>query len=145
MLLLGASILLSCCQILGPSKPGAATDYTPVFAAASSGDVAAVRAAIEAQPRLVRQKEWRGNTLLHDAVEKGQGPVVRLLLEHKADVNARNSNGFTALHSAAQNGDLDMIKLLLSKGARRDAVDDRGRTPRDVATAWGHVDAAAIL
>jgi len=145
IMLLTLSVSLSGCEILGPSRPGSVTAYAPAFEAASRGDVATVSDAIAAKPSLVRKTEWGGNTLLHDAVEKGRQDVAALLLNQKADANARNDNGFTPLHVAAQNGDLPMIRLLLAHGAGVRIFDKRGRTPADIATAWNQADAAALL
>jgi len=144
-LLLALTLALGGCAIVGPSRPGATIDYSPLFEAVSRGDVATVRTSLEAQPALVRRAEWRGDTLLHDAVGKRQYTMVGMLLDHGAKVNSRNDNGFTPLHVAAQNGDLEMIRLLLGRGSALDAHDKRDRTPLDVAIAWRHDDAAALL
>ncbi len=68
---------------------------------------------------------------LHSAVA-GQGDVkvmVKLLLEHGADVNARQEKGATPLHGAAQSGEVDVAQLLLEYGAEVNAKLDDGRTP----------------
>jgi ankyrin repeat protein len=39
--------------------------------------------------------------------------MVRLLLEQKADVDARNSNGRTSLHRVAEEGYEAVVRLLL--------------------------------
>jgi ankyrin repeat protein len=44
--------------------------------------------------------------------------VVRLLLEKKADVNAKDKNGQTALMLASREGHREVKKLLLKAGAR---------------------------
>ncbi len=43
--------------------------------------------------------------------------VAKLLLEHGADVNARDEDGWTALYVATEGGNTDMVKLLLEHGA----------------------------
>lgn len=43
-----------------------------------------------------------GNTLLHYAAEKGKLDVVKMLINHKADVNATNRLGDTPLLNAVQ-------------------------------------------
>ena len=42
---------------------------------------------------------------------------MRLLLEAKANVDAKANDGRTALHWAAENGHEAVVKLLLEKGA----------------------------
>ena len=39
-----------------------------------------------------------GNTALHEACRMGHGAVINILLEHGADVNAKNHKGSTPLH-----------------------------------------------
>jgi ankyrin repeat protein len=63
------------------------------------------------------------------AVDFGHEPIVRWLLAHGANVNARSSaqSKQTALHAAAWEGNLDMVKLLVAAGAdltTRDAEHD---------------------
>ncbi len=75
---------------------------------------------------------------LHSAVAGGHFEVAQQLLEHDADVNARQQGGFTPLHAAAQNGQADMIKLLLDHGADRALATEDGKRPADLAREAGH-------
>lgn len=136
-------VLGSCGLVLPSGHP--TRDYTPVVAAASSGDIAAVRSALDADPKLVRATEWNGATLLHDAVQHGQADVAALLLDRRAKIDARTADGLTPLHMAAQNGDLPLIGLLLARQAAINPLDARGWTPLDRAVRWEHPDAAAAL
>jgi ankyrin repeat protein len=43
--------------------------------------------------------------------------MVKLLLDHGADVDLRNNDGWTALMNACGRGYNDIVKLLLAKGA----------------------------
>jgi ankyrin repeat protein len=56
-------------------------------------------------------------TPLHKAAENGHEAVVRLLLERKADVNAKDNDGWTSLSWAADNGHETAVKLILKKVA----------------------------
>jgi ankyrin repeat protein len=76
-------------------------------------------------------------------------PLMELLLEHGADINAQvtgtttysmrisrapsSTEGMTALHVAAQQGKADLVKFLLEKGANTGIVDANGRKPIDLA------------
>ena len=51
---------------------------------------------------------------------KGYGLIVRMLVDHGADVNAQAKTGMTAVGNAAESGELDAVRLLLDKGARLD-------------------------
>jgi ankyrin repeat protein len=66
------------------------------------------------------------------------------LLEHGADVNARDLRGFTSLHRAAEMGDLDTVRLLLERGASSNP-EAGGHTPRSFAEGRGHDEIVALL
>lgn len=42
--------------------------------------------------------------------------IVRLLIDHRADVNVKMKSGHTALHFAATEGHLNIVMLLLDGG-----------------------------
>lgn len=71
------------------------------------------------------------------AAGKGTLGLLRALLEHGADPNARQSGGFTVLHTAADRGDVEMARLLLEHGADSAVKDDEGRTLLDLAREKG--------
>src|SRR5579883_2925795 len=70
---------------------------------------------------------------LIQAVKSQDDAAARLLLEHHADVNARQGDGATALHWAAYHDDLAMADALIRAGARVDAANDLGATPLHLA------------
>jgi len=70
---------------------------------------------------------------LHSAAAGKHAEIVKLLLEHGADPNARQDGGFTPLHSAAQNDDRESIEALLEAGADPALTNDGGKTPADLA------------
>ncbi|KAH7485659.1 hypothetical protein PRIC2_004813 [Phytophthora ramorum] len=55
--------------------------------------------------------------------------VVKLLLRHGAETEARDQEGKTALLLATNDELFEVVKLLLESGARMDAQDSAGRTP----------------
>lgn len=60
----------------------------------------------------------------------GGGAIVRTLVSHGADVNARdNVKRCTPLHMAARRGNLEIAEALLDCGADIEARDTRGDTP----------------
>ena len=131
--------------ILFPSYMGRLEQYKPVVVAAESGDVAAVRAELDRDPKMVKYREWRGTTLLHAAVNRNQEAMAAFLLSRGAGVNAREKTGLTPLHVAATDGKVPIIRLLLGHGAKRDAIDRAGRTPLDRAVEWEQMENADFL
>jgi|SRR6185437_11005895 len=120
-------------------------DYTPVFAAASGGDLVTLKKDVDADPRLVKATEWDNATLLHDAVQQNHQEAAAYLLDKGADINAVTQDGLTPLHMAAQNGNIAIITLLLERGAKINPVDAKGWTPLDRASNWSHPDAVEFL
>jgi len=132
------------CALIAPSHQRT-EDYTPVFAAASGGDLSTLKKDVDADPTLLRATEWDNATLLHDAVQQNHLDAATYLLDKGADINAVTRDGLTPLHMAAQNGNIGIITSLLGRGAKIDPVDAKGWTPLDRAINWGHPDAAELL
>lgn len=78
---------------------------------------------------------------IHSAVAAGNTNLVKILINHGADINATQAGGFTPLHAAAQIGNEELIKFLLEQMADINAMTDSGKTPMELAIASGH-DAA---
>lgn len=69
-----------------------------------------------------------GRSILQEAVIQKNHDLIKLLLEHGADVNLQCERNWTALHFAAQNYDLVASKLLIQNGANVNAQDDYGNS-----------------
>ncbi|MBE9535482.1 MAG: ankyrin repeat domain-containing protein [Proteobacteria bacterium] len=71
--------------------------------------------------------------LLHEAMHEDELEIVKLLLEHGADVNV-DFNGETVLNHAVREGKVEAIKILLNAGANPNMLDKRsGKTTHDLA------------
>lgn len=97
--------------------------------AARSGDIADVTRSIK-KGEDVNQTDEFGNTALIYAVDRGQQPMVDLLIRSGADMeivstesSKDGSKGETALKVAVLNDSPAMIALLLARGARMDTRD----------------------
>lgn len=84
-------------------------------------------------------------TPLHSAAAADNSRLCRLLIDHGANVNARQQGGFTPLHSAAQNGNLKMMQLFLSRGAEVNARTSQGITPLSFAKESKKEDVIRLL
>ena len=88
----------------------------PLVEAASRGDVAAVRAALEAGAD-ADQRQGDGATGLHWAVHRGDLTLVEMLLAAGATVDAVNDLAVTPLLLAASSGQVAVVDRLLAAGA----------------------------
>jgi ankyrin repeat protein len=103
-----------------------------IIKAAKSGDAERVKSLLDHDKSLAGARDKDGSTPLHCAVWKGHQPVVAVLLEAGADVNAQNENdhwGTTPLHAAAHANQAAIAQLLIDHGADVSAQDGEGRTP----------------
>jgi ankyrin repeat protein len=122
-----------------------------VFEAAAVGDVARVRALVDADPSLASAYAPDGFHPLGLAAFFRHPEVLRLLIERGADVAApaRNKLAVTALHSAvatdAANVDLSMIKALLDAGAPVNVPHQGGGTPLHTVAFTGNAEVARML
>lgn len=85
------------------------------------------------------------NMPIHAAAAGRHLDICAMLLEHGADINARQHGGFVPLHTAAQNGDRAMTDLFLSHGADPRVANDEGKTGADIAASQGNIEIAALL
>lgn len=109
------------------------------FAAITAGDVEEVKAFLIREPSLVNARDvnkW-SRTPLHAAVLSGNEAIVKLLLEHGAEVDARDCKGFTPLHlSARQAGSEEIVKALLDYGADPNARSRESHMTPLLEAAW---------
>jgi ankyrin repeat protein len=116
-----------------------------VFTAITAGDAAKVKKLLAADPKLAAQKNPQGFTPLHAASHRSTD-VVKLLLDAKADVNAKAEDDHTPLYLAASGGSKEVVALLLDRGADVSAVTKYDRfTPLHRAAQRGHVAIITLL
>eukprot|EP00931_Biecheleriopsis_adriatica_P115036 TRINITY_DN90887_c0_g1_i1.p1 TRINITY_DN90887_c0_g1~~TRINITY_DN90887_c0_g1_i1.p1 ORF type:complete len:838 (+),score=245.76 TRINITY_DN90887_c0_g1_i1:69-2516(+) len=73
-----------------------------------------------------------GRCAAHCCIAKGSQEFLLMVLEARADVNAKDSFGQTALMMAAKQGDHASVKALLEAGADAAATDSLGRTAAEM-------------
>ena len=128
-------LIVSFAHFVQAAEPG-----EDLLAAARKGDAAAVQSLLSKGVDVNSQNSY-GATALTYAADKGHLEVVKLLLEHKADVNAKDTfYKSTPLGWAMSRSHIEIIKSLVEAGA-----DDAGTALRGAAAKGDAKLVAAIL
>lgn len=79
----------------------------------------------------VNEQNNNGETPLHRAISEGTQEVIKLLIEHGANIEAEDTAKRRPLHLAANkyNYNCDLIEILLNAGATVHVRDEKGDTP----------------
>jgi ankyrin repeat protein len=119
----------------------------PIFHAFQSGNDTArlsiAKLLLDSDSRLANQANSYGETPLHCAAKRGCIEGIKLLLKHKANINAVDENHETALHLAASNPPI--AKLLIEHGADPSVRNSTAQTPADIARQIGFIDLSKAL
>lgn len=91
------------------------------LAAVFLADAARVGSLLDKHPHLATTPDGRGDYPIHHASRNGDTQIVRQLIQHGAEVNARNPRGHTVLYCAGGHGHLECLLLLLQEGADRES------------------------
>lgn len=117
-----------------------------LYQAMATGDVAKVKAMLDANPKLLTEKDpSTGGTLLHTAVVIFNMDIMKLIISKGADINAGDQSGITPLHMAVITGNVEASKLLLDKGADPNKKDGSGRTPTHYAQISANAEILNLL
>jgi len=81
------------------------------------GDTGTTRLLLERGATSINVGGFRQMTPLHWACNKGHPDVVKILLEYRADTEAREVIGQTSLMLAAENRDMELVDILVDGGA----------------------------
>lgn len=115
-----------------------ADGWTPLHLAAHFGKTPVVRLLLNkgAQANALSANAMQ-NSALHAAAAGRAAEAGRLLIDHGANVDARQHGGWTPLHAAAQNGDIAFAGMLLEAGASVHVRADNQQRPLDLALIKG--------
>jgi len=127
---------------VGAKGPSSVSD---IYDAAGTGDLERVKALLVANVDVNAPRADDGVTALMTASEFGHLDVVRVLLEAKAEVNAKMNNGGTALILASSYGHLDVVKALLDAKADANAKAGNGGMALMLASEKGHLEVVQAL
>ena len=89
----------------------------PILGCARTGRVAALRAVLAYGGSVDAADTWRGQTSLMWAAAENHAPILNVLLENGAPVDAPSTGGFNALMFAVRQDAHDAARLLISAGA----------------------------
>ena len=95
----------------------------------------------------VRKEKGLNNvSLIHTAVRGGHLEIVMCLVNHGAQVEAKDNVGWTPLHHAADFGFHNIAQYLIENGAQIDAKEtNRRQTPLHLAAGAGDLDLVTLL
>ena len=102
-------------------------DYTPLIAAANSGNLAITRLLLD-RGASVDVVNPNGFNALLEAIDEGNIAMVRLLIDAGADVNFVNAEGWTPLMETANEDHPEIAALLIEAEADYDYVNRQGWT-----------------
>jgi ankyrin repeat protein len=146
-----ALFLLDCGSDLDVDSLGR-DSQTALYKASSRGYTNVVRSLVDRGAKIDAEgDDWneKGDdvrrTPLHVASGNGRLEVVRLLLEHRANVNYQDNDGKSALHLASRHPSSDVARLLLDRGANINASSTRGKTALHEASEFGQVAAVELF
>lgn len=110
--------------------------------------MAALKGELELATQMVKKGadvNKTGWTPLHYAASNGHVPVIQLLLENHAYIDAESPNGTTPLMMASMYGSPEAVKVLLDEGADSNLKNQQGMTALDFANRGKRPDAIELL
>ncbi|MFW9965045.1 MAG: ankyrin repeat domain-containing protein [Candidatus Sifarchaeia archaeon] len=89
-----------------------------LIAAAETGNLDAVKEALESGADIDAQNEYMKDSALHLAASRGHLKIVQYLLEKEANLLLTNATDMTPLHIAARDGQTQVVQFLLEKAGK---------------------------
>lgn len=102
---------------------------SPLMWAVDEGQLAAVEALVTAGANFNIRSTVNCFSALDCAASEGHVHILKAILAHGADVNARDDKGYTALHTAAGADQAGVVEALVEEGANVDPMISTGWTP----------------
>ncbi|KAI7890647.1 ankyrin repeat-containing domain protein [Mucor mucedo] len=129
-----------------PNLPYSSSGLRPIHLAAIQGHANLVQLLSQHVDIDAVDKEGEAScTALLKAAYAGHLPVMKCLVQSKANPVHKDRDGWTALHNACSSGNLDMVQFLLDLNVNVNATSEQGHTPLMNAAAKGHLDIVLLL
>lgn len=128
----------------GAAWPQPGNAGAPLVEAAQRGDLARVRALLDAGIP-IGQRDARGRTAVLAATDGNHLPVVRLLIARGADVNTQDDQRDSAFLLAGARGHAAIVRATLDAGADLASTNRYGGTALIPACHYGHVETVRLL
>jgi hypothetical protein len=119
-----------------------------VYSLASGWRLVELRALLEEHPdvNVDGYQGWNGRTALFWVCgRRFSSECAQLLIDRKADVDAKDNHGSSPLHEAAERGPLSSVELLVRNGADVNCKRDNGQTPLLYSAVTGRLTVAHYL
>ncbi|KAF4106883.1 poly [ADP-ribose] polymerase tankyrase-2 isoform X2 [Onychostoma macrolepis] len=129
----------------GVMESSGSAEPRELFEACRSGDLERVKKLVCPVNVNSRDTAGRKSTPLHFAAGFGRREVVDYLLQHGANVHARDDGGLISLHNACSFGHAEVVNLLLQHGADANSRDNWNYTPLHEAAIKGKIDVCIVL
>ena len=99
------------------ADPNAPNDFAATPLMWCAGDGAKVRLLLARGAKVEARSNLGRTALMIAAAYDGSAEAARLMIEHGADVNARDKGGNSVLEQAASSNNIEVARLLIAKGA----------------------------
>uniref|UniRef100_A0A8C1RHV4 Poly [ADP-ribose] polymerase n=1 Tax=Cyprinus carpio TaxID=7962 RepID=A0A8C1RHV4_CYPCA len=139
------SLSMSLRRFSGVMESSGSAEPRELFEACRSGDLERVKKLVCPENVNSRDTAGRKSTPLHFAAGFGRRDVVDYLLQHGANVHARDDGGLISLHNACSFGHAEVVNLLLQHGADANSRDNWNYTPLHEAATKGKIDVCIVL
>ena len=129
--LLGRQAVLSQ-EMFGVSNGSVVAEVKLPQELAAEGRLEELRLMVEDYSLTLRERDEKGDTLLHAAARENQVDVMEYLIENEISLDATDSEGNTALHIAVTNGHVEALHLLLNSGASDTILNGKRHAPSHI-------------
>uniref|UniRef100_A0A6U5X6L5 Uncharacterized protein n=1 Tax=Guillardia theta TaxID=55529 RepID=A0A6U5X6L5_GUITH len=118
---------------------------TALHVASGEGSSNAVRVLCDNGANVNAAASYSHVSPLHRAVEEGHEECAGVLIELKADLEARTKEGFTPLHEAVRSGSMALVRLLLESQACVNSTCNTRSSPLHISILNEHHEISTFL